>query len=318
MCSEIMEQVSSHNLNNTNNTTSELQQEIMMSPQSNASSTAQANGCNQELDLNDYMTQLNLAQLAIMEKNSGTTPTSNHPHQSTQTAGVDDFGNLLLKSGELNNNNPLMMNNNVIANSTNNNSNGSNAGSNLQFADPCCPIVQSTTAPNSVTNLLSPHSQQHPHSPNDFFNQPNNSSPHHNNTSQQQQPNLPNFHRNTRMINCSSAGTTHSQQQQQSHAPYSHQSNSNHTSGAGRAKPRSVQIKYKFGRLGNGNGQLSSPHGFCLGVDEEIIIADTFNHRVCIFDKTGQFKHQFGIQGKEEGQLFYPRKCQALINKVIF
>ena len=43
------------------------------------------------------------------------------------------------------------------------------------------------------------------------------------------------------------------------------------------------------------------------------MIADTFNHRICIFEKTGQFKHQFGSPGKEDGQLWYPRKV-GLIN----
>lgn len=85
----------------------------------------------------------------------------------------------------------------------------------------------------------------------------------------------------------------------------------------GRTKPRSVQIKHKFGRLGQGSGQLSSPHGFCLGANEEVIIADTFNHRICIFEKTGQFKHQFGNQGKEEGELWYPRKVSVIVLIVI-
>ena len=35
----------------------------------------------------------------------------------------------------------------------------------------------------------------------------------------------------------------------------------------------------KFGQLGPGKGQFNSPHGFCLGVEEEIIVADTNNHR---------------------------------------
>lgn len=68
------------------------------------------------------------------------------------------------------------------------------------------------------------------------------------------------------------------------------------------------QIRLKFGSLGAGKGQFSSPHGFCLGVDEEIIIADTNNHRICVYDKNGEFKSQFGTPGKDEAQLWYPRK----------
>ena len=53
----------------------------------------------------------------------------------------------------------------------------------------------------------------------------------------------------------------------------------------------------KFGQLGPGKGQFNSPHGFCLGMDEDIVVADTNNHRVQVFEKTGEFKYQFGIPG---------------------
>ncbi|GAB6020299.1 hypothetical protein CHUAL_003013 [Chamberlinius hualienensis] len=75
-----------------------------------------------------------------------------------------------------------------------------------------------------------------------------------------------------------------------------------------------VKIRYKFGQLGPSKGQFSSPHGFCLGLDDEIVVADTNNHRIQIFEKTGDFKYQFGIPGKEEGQLWYPRKVAVMRN----
>lgn len=77
-------------------------------------------------------------------------------------------------------------------------------------------------------------------------------------------------------------------------------------------KPTVMQIRCKFGHLGSNKGQFSSPHGFCLGADEEIVIADTYNHRICIFDKNGEFKFQFGIAGKEDGELWHPRKVLDL------
>ncbi|XP_044727695.1 B-box type zinc finger protein ncl-1 isoform X2 [Chrysoperla carnea] len=81
--------------------------------------------------------------------------------------------------------------------------------------------------------------------------------------------------------------------------------------------PRSIklapmQIRCKFGQLGPSKGQFNSPHGFCLGTDEDIVVADTNNHRVQIFEKTGTYKFQFGIPGKEEGQLWYPRKVAVM------
>lgn len=60
----------------------------------------------------------------------------------------------------------------------------------------------------------------------------------------------------------------------------------------------SFVFRCKFGQLGPGKGQFNSPHGFCLGIDEDIVVADTNNHRVCCFEKTGEFKYQFGIPGK--------------------
>lgn len=77
-------------------------------------------------------------------------------------------------------------------------------------------------------------------------------------------------------------------------------------------KMSAMQIRCKFGQLGPGKCQFNSPHGFCLGVEQDIIVADTNNHRVQIFEKTGEFKYQFGIPGREEGQLWYPRKVAVI------
>lgn len=41
-----------------------------------------------------------------------------------------------------------------------------------------------------------------------------------------------------------------------------------------------MQIRCKFGQLGPSKSQFNSPHGFCLGIDEDIIVADTNNHRI--------------------------------------
>ena len=48
---------------------------------------------------------------------------------------------------------------------------------------------------------------------------------------------------------------------------------------SGQRSLNSMQIRCKFGQLGPGKVQFNSPHGFCLGVEEEIIVADTNNHR---------------------------------------
>ncbi|XP_075234706.1 E3 ubiquitin-protein ligase meiotic P26 [Lycorma delicatula] len=73
-----------------------------------------------------------------------------------------------------------------------------------------------------------------------------------------------------------------------------------------------MQVRNKFGQMGASDGQFNSPHGFCLGLEEDIIVADTNNHRIQVFDKNGAFKFQFGTSGKEEGQLWYPRKVAVM------
>jgi len=85
-------------------------------------------------------------------------------------------------------------------------------------------------------------------------------------------------------------------------------SNSTPTPPTRTSKNNVMQIRCKFGQLGANKSQFSSPHGFCLGMDEEIVIADTNNHRICVYDKTGEYKSSFGVPGKDEGQLWYPRK----------
>lgn len=45
-------------------------------------------------------------------------------------------------------------------------------------------------------------------------------------------------------------------------------------------KVNPMQVRNKFGQLGPSKGQFNSPHGFCLGLEEDIIVADTNNHRI--------------------------------------
>jgi len=75
---------------------------------------------------------------------------------------------------------------------------------------------------------------------------------------------------------------------------------------------RSMQVRAKFGQLGQAEGQFNSPHGFCLGRNEDIVVADTHNHRIQVFDKEGTYKYSFGQQGKAEGCLWYPRKVAVI------
>lgn len=71
---------------------------------------------------------------------------------------------------------------------------------------------------------------------------------------------------------------------------------------------KDMKIIYKFGSYGDGPGQLNMPHGFCIGVNDNIAIADTNNHRISVFDMKGNYVLTFGEKGTNEGQLYLPRK----------
>lgn len=68
----------------------------------------------------------------------------------------------------------------------------------------------------------------------------------------------------------------------------------------------------KFGEFGTLDGQFTEPSGVAVNAQNDIIIADTNNHRIQIFDKDGWFKFQFGECGKRDGQLLYPNRVAVV------
>jgi hypothetical protein len=61
------------------------------------------------------------------------------------------------------------------------------------------------------------------------------------------------------------------------------------------------------GEEGSSDGQFSEPQGITvLGSSGEVAVADQSNHRVQIFDSEGNYKRQFGTEGKEDGQFNFP------------
>nr|NVI69964.1 brain tumor [Cucujiformia] len=68
----------------------------------------------------------------------------------------------------------------------------------------------------------------------------------------------------------------------------------------------------KFGEFGMMEGQFTEPSGVSVNAQNDIIVADTNNHRIQIFDKEGRFKFQFGECGKRDGQLLYPNRVAVV------
>ena len=68
----------------------------------------------------------------------------------------------------------------------------------------------------------------------------------------------------------------------------------------------------KFGEFGVLEGQFTEPSGVAVNAQNDIVVADTNNHRIQIFDKEGRFKFQFGECGKRDGQLLYPNRVAVV------
>jgi hypothetical protein len=69
-----------------------------------------------------------------------------------------------------------------------------------------------------------------------------------------------------------------------------------------------IRIFAGTGTQGSGDGEFHSPVGITvLGSSGEVAVADRNNHRVQIFDREGNYKRQFGSEGKAaDGQFFLP------------
>merc|ERR550519_3021148 len=81
-----------------------------------------------------------------------------------------------------------------------------------------------------------------------------------------------------------------------------------------KAQIRRLKMIYhcKFGEFGILEGQFTEPSGVAVTDENKIIVADTNNHRIQVFDKEGNFKFQFGEVGKRDGQLLYPNRVAVV------
>ncbi len=61
-----------------------------------------------------------------------------------------------------------------------------------------------------------------------------------------------------------------------------------------------------WGTPGDGPGQFSRAEGLCIGRHDEVLVADSCNHRVQVFDREGKFLRAFGRAGSNPGEFSYP------------
>ena len=62
------------------------------------------------------------------------------------------------------------------------------------------------------------------------------------------------------------------------------------------------RLAFKIGVRGTEQGCFTWPRGIAVSPDNNIVVADSSNHRVQVFDSTGRFLFEFGNYGSNEGE----------------
>ncbi len=68
----------------------------------------------------------------------------------------------------------------------------------------------------------------------------------------------------------------------------------------------------------DGEGEFKEPKGIAVGPGDVIVVADTGNHRVQVFDRDGTFVRMFGTQGDGDGQLESPEGVGVAADGTIY
>ena len=63
----------------------------------------------------------------------------------------------------------------------------------------------------------------------------------------------------------------------------------------------------KFGVMGSKPGHLEHPHYIAVSNTNRVIVSDSNNHRIQIFDANGKVNTTFGSEGTDAGQFKFPR-----------
>ena len=71
-------------------------------------------------------------------------------------------------------------------------------------------------------------------------------------------------------------------------------------------------VAFKIGKKGQGDGEFNEPG--CLSVNKagHLMVCDSENHRVQVFEISGKFVTKFGIKGSKAGELNSPVSTAVL------
>ena len=78
-------------------------------------------------------------------------------------------------------------------------------------------------------------------------------------------------------------------------------------------KPFQVKLVSSFGKEGSGDGMFKYPEGMAVSDRDEIVVADSQNHRVQVFNSNGTLLRSFGRRGENAGE--FKRPIGVAINK---
>lgn len=67
-----------------------------------------------------------------------------------------------------------------------------------------------------------------------------------------------------------------------------------------------VEADSAFGSSGSGPGKLNAPKGVAVYREGDVYVADAYNHRIQVFDASGQFLRQWGVEGSQPGEFKEP------------
>ena len=84
------------------------------------------------------------------------------------------------------------------------------------------------------------------------------------------------------------------------------------------SKPFQVKPVLSFGKKGSGEEMFKFPYGVAVSDGDEIVVADSSNHRVQVFDSNGTFLRSFGHKGENDGEFKYPTGIAINKDRQIF
>ena len=77
---------------------------------------------------------------------------------------------------------------------------------------------------------------------------------------------------------------------------------------------REGHFQYKFGKEGDGDGDLNGPSFLSVTQSKHLLVCDGVNHRVQVFELDGKFVGKFGLRGSKLGELIGPFSAAVLSN----